>query len=110
MADERMELNELQREWRREVSDGLKESRNQHEHTAGEIRDIRENFAKSKTVEELACKVGAMDRDRVQVLALESLALRVSALERDKAKVVGGLIILNALGGIVLWFVAKLWN
>lgn len=90
MADERMELQELQREWRREVSDALKENRVQFALIAIELQKIREEFAREKEMLELMS--------------------RVAALERDKAKIIGGALILNFVGGLLLWFVAKLWK
>ena len=87
MADERMELNELQREWRREVSDSLKDHRTRIDQLTTADQVIRETYASGKSLEEL---------DQ-----------RVTTLERDKAKIIGGALILNFVGGIVLWFLSK---
>jgi predicted nuclease with TOPRIM domain len=74
--DERAELNELQREWRKEVSNDLKELKRT-------LAEMREEFARAHEV--------------------TSLEVRVSALETERAKLIGGAIVLQLLGGFILW-------
>jgi hypothetical protein len=89
MAQEevRNEVLELQKEWRREITEGLRELRSQNNSIVETLRDMREEFAKHHDV--------------------QSLEIRVQNIESDKAKLIGGLIALQTVMGIVIWFATE---
>jgi predicted nuclease with TOPRIM domain len=89
-VDERNELNELQREWRREVSENLKELRGQCNAINNQLMSLKEIFAHE--------------------VDLDHLQNRVQRLENDKSKIMGAFVVLQALGGAVLWVINKFWN
>lgn len=88
--DDRYEISELQREWRREVSDTLKELRLTCTALNLQLTEIRDQFAR--------------ERD------LELVEKRVLSLETDRAKIIGGMFILQAVGTGVIWFIMKIWG
>lgn len=90
MATEQSEINELNREWRREISDSLKELRTQCYAITNQISDLKDKFA--------------LETDVVD------LRERVDTLEKDKAKLVGAVVVLQLLGSVVIWVVDKLWH
>lgn len=79
----RNEVLELQKEWRREITEGLRELRSQNNSIVETLRDMREEFAKHHDV--------------------QTLESRVQAIESDKSKLVGGLIALQAVMGVIIW-------
>jgi gas vesicle protein len=85
--DGRNEVLELQREWRREITDALKELRTQNNQIAESLREMREQFAKHHDV--------------------ENLEKRVATMEKDKAKVIGGFFALQAVLACVVWLVTR---
>lgn len=90
MAADQTEINELNREWRREVSDNLKELRTQCNSITTQISGLKDNYA--------------LDKD------LNEIQGRVRTLENDKAKLVGAVVVLQVIGGAVMWFADKLWH
>jgi len=90
MAADQTEINELNREWRREVSDNLKELRTQCNSITAQISGLKDNYA--------------LDKD------FNELQGRVRTLENDKAKLVGAVVVLQVIGGAVMWFADKLWH
>ena len=76
--DERAELNELQREWRKEVSNDLKELKKG-------LAEMKEEFARAHE--------------------LENLEKRVSGLESERAKLIGFAVAFQLLGGFILWLI-----
>ena len=77
------EANEMHREWRAEIRADMAELRNGQ-------KQIAETLSKLTTRSEL-----------------NSVAQRVTALEGDKAKIVGGLVVLQAIGSFFLWFFTR---
>jgi len=90
MAADQNEINELNREWRREVSESLKELRTQCISITLQINDLKDKFA-----------------SEIDLVKLDD---RVSVLENDKSKIVGAVVILQVVGAAVIWFVEKLWH
>lgn len=90
MAADQIEIQELNREWRREVSDNLKELRAQCNGITAQISTLKDNYA--------------LDKDVVE------LQVRVRSLENDKAKLVGAVVVLQVIGGAVMWFADKVWH
>lgn len=90
MAADQTEINELNREWRREVSDNFKELRSQCAIITTQISNLKDNYA--------------LETD------FNELQIRVRSLENDKAKLVGAVVVLQVIGGAVMWFADKLWH
>lgn len=76
--DERAELSELQREWRKEVSNDLKELKKC-------LAEMRDEFARSHEVDDLE--------------------KRVTSIENERSKLIGAAIAFQLLGGFVLWLI-----
>ena len=81
------ELAVLQREWRLEVTQGIKDLRAQ-------------NAAISQQLSELK-------RDFTPVGITEGIASRVLGLESDRAKIVGAVTVIQLLGGAILWILNR---
>lgn len=88
--DHHAELSELQKEWRREVADTLKELRATSAALNSQLAEMREQFAR--------------ERD------LELIEKRVYSLESDRAKFLGGVFIIQAIGATIIWLIVKLWK
>lgn len=84
------ELTELQKEWRREVADSLRELRKQNLELLAEVREMRDQFAKQRD--------------------LDKLAERVTTLEGERSKMVGAVLVLQFIGGIAVWLITKYWK
>ena len=84
------ELSELQKEWRKDVADSLRELRAQNEKLLLEIRDMREQFAKQRD--------------------LDKISERVTVLEGERSRFVGGILVLQVIGGLAVWVVSKWWK
>lgn len=94
MGDERSEINELQKEWRKEVGDNLKELRIQGNAIQSILSDIKQNYATRS------------DIDRLDI-DLDKHSNAISDLQNDKAKLIGFLIALQLIGGAILGIILK---
>jgi hypothetical protein len=81
------ELATLQKEWRKSISD-----------TLGELR--LQNNAIQKTLAE-------MKEEFVREAEFVTLKKQVESLESDKAKIIGGVIVLQAVGTLAIWLAGK---
>ena len=81
-------MTEMMKEWRREVVDGIKELRAQQVVMMGQISKLREEFAKAHEHAELT--------------------KRVEKLEAERSKFIGAMLVLQAVGGGVVWIVSHL--
>jgi len=81
------ELADYQKEYRRRVDEGLAELRASHREILLRLDTMRDEFARVKVVE---------DVDN-----------RLKALESDKAKVIGAVVVLQVIGGVVVWLIGK---
>ncbi len=81
-------MTELMKEWRREVVDGIKELRAQQVVMMGQIAKLREEFAKANDHAELA--------------------RRVEKLEAERSKFIGAMVVLQAVGGGLVWLITHL--
>lgn len=88
--EERAELQELHREWRKEVSETLKELRSQISAVSKQLTDMRQ--------------------DSVQHIDFEIVKARLTALEQDRAKLIGAGVLLQLIGGFVVWLISKNWH
>jgi hypothetical protein len=84
------ETAELSREWRQSVRDEMRKNGEKLDMVLVEIGRIRNEFA-------------PVDRH-------EDLATRVRSLEENQARFLGGILILNFIGGIALAIIMKIWK
>ena len=82
------ELATLQKEWRKSISDTLLELRVQNGAIQSTLAEMKEEFVREAEFAEL--------KDKVQ------------SLENDKAKIIGGVIVLQAVGTAAIWLAGKL--
>jgi hypothetical protein len=82
------ELAILQKEWRKSISDTLHELRQQNNAIQTTLVEMKEEF--------------------VREAEFNSLKKKVESLESDKAKVIGAMIVLQALGTAAIWLAGKL--
>lgn len=94
MPDHRSEIAELNREWRREMIDALKEVRVQIAHLTETLTKIREEFAKSGELQELEKRMDTLEREH----------------EKDKAKLMGGYVVVQVIVAIGVWIAAHYWK
>jgi hypothetical protein len=94
MAEDRSEINELQKEWRREVGENLKELRLQCSQIQNSLSDIKQNYATYADIERL-------DAD------ISKHSANITILQNDKAKLIGFLVALQLIGGAVLGIILK---
>lgn len=91
MSDETSsELATLQREWRNSVTTQIKSTERKLDTIIGQLAVLREEFVREADFKEMAN--------------------RVSHLENDRSKLIGAGVFFNAIGGIVLWLVYKIWG
>ena len=84
------ETAELNREWRAQVRS-----------------DIQNNTLKlDKVLEE----IGSIRREFAPVNSHHELAERVRSLETNQSRFMGGILILNFIGGIALSLILKIWK
>lgn len=88
--ESQQELMELQKEWRREVSESLRELRRQQTEIADLLAKVRQEF--------------------VQVHEWQKLADRLVSLETDRVRLITGAVVLQVTGSGVLWLLLKLWG
>lgn len=81
------ELATLQKEWRKSISDTLLELRNQNVAIQATLSGMKEDFVRESDFVDLKSKV--------------------EALENDKAKIIGGVIVLQAVGTCAIWLAGK---
>lgn len=82
------ELATLQREWRKSISDTLSELRAQNAAIQSTLVEMKEEF--------------------VREAEFVDLKKKVQSLENDKAKIIGGMIVLQAVGTAAIWLASKL--
>ena len=83
------ELAQMQQEWRENVT-----------------KSIQTTNEKLDSVLE---KLAGMDAACAKLSALEVQAHRIDVLERDKQRVIGAFVVLNVIGGFVVWLAHKMW-
>ena len=81
------ELATLQKEWRDQITNSLKELREQNSDISDTLREMRESFAKEAEFKELKKKV--------------------ESLSEERNRVIGGMIVLQLIGTIFLWIFTK---
>jgi hypothetical protein len=81
------ELAVLQREWRLEVTQGIKDLRNQNSAISQQLSELKRDFTHNSTT--------------------ETLSQRVTGLESDRAKIVGAVTVVQLLGGAILWILNR---
>lgn len=98
MADE---LVELQREWRTSVMASIKSGDTKMDLILEQLTSLRmESVNRTQMV----------DINLQLTRKLEEMAARVSALEADRAKLIGAAVVLNFVGGVVIYLITKLWK
>lgn len=91
---ERSELNELHKEWRREVGETLKELRLQGSSIQASLSEMKQNYATRNDLR-------SIEED------IEKNSMDISVLQNDKAKLIGFLIAIQLIGGAVLGIILK---
>ena len=84
------ELSEMQREWRASVTSSIRSSEQKLDLVLEQITTMR-----------LEC---------VKQPQLDLLTQRVAGLEADRAKVVGAAVVLNLIGGLIIFLITKFWK
>lgn len=91
MSDETAsELATLQKEWRSSVTSQIKTTERKLDMILGQLSELREEYVRDSDFKEM------IDR--------------VSRLENDRSKLIGAGVFFNAIGGLVLWLVYKIWG
>ena len=85
MADERLEL---EKEWRADVRDALRILQVKQTEMLSSLHDLEEKYAK-------AAELDIIDK-------------RLVRLEQDKSKIIGGVIVLQAIGSFALWIAYRM--
>lgn len=80
----------MQLEWRREISDQIKDLKILNNEMRQQLYEMREDFVKSN-----------------ELLAVKT---RIDSLENDRAKIVGGMFVLQVVGSAFIWLIMKFWN
>lgn len=80
----------MQLEWRREISDQIKDLKVLNNEMRQQLYEMREDFVKSN-----------------ELLVVKN---RIDSLENDRAKIVGGMFVLQVVGSALLWLIMKIWN
>jgi hypothetical protein len=80
----------MQLEWRREISDQIKDLKALNNEMRQQLYEMREDFVKSN-----------------ELLVVKN---RIDSLENDRAKIVGGMFVLQVVGSALLWLIMKIWN
>jgi len=80
----------MQLEWRREISDQIKDLKVLNNEMRQQLYEMRQDFVKSN-----------------ELLIVKD---RVDSLENDRAKIVGGMFVLQILGSAFIWLIMKIWN
>ena len=84
------EIMLMQLEWRREISEQIRDLKVLNTELRQQLSEMREDFVKSN-----------------ELIAVKN---RVDALENDRAKIVGGMLVLQIVGGAFIWLIMKIWN
>ena len=93
-TNHRSEVAELNREWRREMIDALKDVRVQIAHLTDTLTRIREEFAKSGDLKELEARIDLMERN----------------YEKAQSKLIGGYFVMQIVVAIGVWLAAHYWK
>jgi hypothetical protein len=80
----------MQLEWRREISEQIKDLKVLNNELRQQLYEMREDFVKSH-----------------EVAALKG---RIDSLENDRAKIVGGMFVLQVVGSAFIWLIMKIWD
>jgi hypothetical protein len=80
----------MQLEWRREISEQIKDLKVLNGDLKEQIYEMREEFVKNND--------------------LHNVKSRIDSLENDRAKIVGGMFVLQVIGSAVIWLIMKVWN
>lgn len=84
------QLTELQREWRKNVMHHMQSQENKLDSLLSKINDMQQQY--------------------VRTSSFEAALKRISGLEGDRQKVVGAMVLLNVIGGFVLYLIGKFWK
>ena len=84
------EIMLMQLEWRREISEQIRDLKVLNTELRQQLYEMREDFVKSN-----------------ELIAVKN---RVDSLENDRAKIVGGMLVLQIVGGAFIWLIMKIWN
>lgn len=80
----------MQLEWRREISDQIKDLKILNNEMRQQLYEMREDFVKSN-----------------ELLVVKN---RIDSLENDRAKIVGGMFVLQVVGSAFIWLIMKIWD
>lgn len=80
----------MQLEWRREISDQIKDLKVLNNEMRQQLYEMREDFVKSN-----------------ELLVVKN---RIDSLENDRAKIVGGMFVLQVVGSAFIWLIMKIWD
>lgn len=61
-------------------------------------------------MDKLLSKVNEIQQEYVRFSHLETACKRITSLESDRQKVIGAMVILNLIGGFVLYLIGKFWK
>lgn len=84
------QLSKLQDEWRANVMNHMQ--------------------SQEAKMDKLLSKVTEIQAEYVRFSHLESACKRITSLENDRQKVVGAMVLLNLLGGVILYLIGKFWK
>ena len=90
LPDPHLEVAEMQREWRSSVAASIKSTEAKVDLLLSQMTEMRVEY--------------------VRASQLESLTKRVVGLENDKHRIIGAAVVLNLIGGLVLFFISKIWK
>jgi hypothetical protein len=80
----------MQMEWRREMSEQIKDLKALNNELRSQLFDMKQLFVKNEE--------------------LQLVSKRVESLENDRAKIVGGMFVLQICGTALVWFITKFLN
>lgn len=73
-------------------------------------RDRRELSDIKRSLDIITSQLAALREEFAKTTDLQKLELRVSHLEAERLKVIGGFFVLQAIGGILMVILTKLWK
>lgn len=115
------ELAELQREWRNSVTTSIRSTELKMDLILDQVTSVRSESVSRQQLKELVDQITVVRGESVSRLQLkevidqlalqnERLSTRVQLLEADKSKLIGAAVVLNFIGGVVIYLVTKFWK
>ena len=84
------EIAELHREWRASVASSIRNTECKVDQLLNQMHTMRAEYVKAHD--------------------FDAMTKRVAGLEGDRQKVIGAAFLLNALGAVILYLIAKFWK